>query len=117
VTKTIVVCRVITFDQEGITKGQLDFTDRLDKLVLTFFPWKEPDFKPEDILIWMTSLVSVAAIVAPVMAASRLGKGKAQAQANAFGGSMAALAGSGLSQVSKEIKPEYVFAIRVMNVI
>jgi hypothetical protein len=97
---------VLTSIQEGITKGQLDFTDRLDKLVLTFFPWKEPNFKPEDVLIWMTSLVGVVSVVAPIMAASRLRTSASQGQATVFGGSIAALAGSGLNQVSKEIKPE-----------
>jgi hypothetical protein len=73
---------------------------------LTFFPWKEPNFAPEDALIWMTSIVNIAATVAPVLAASRIATQNGQAMVGAYGGGFAALAGAGLSQISNEIKPE-----------
>ncbi|KAF2676209.1 hypothetical protein K458DRAFT_397227 [Lentithecium fluviatile CBS 122367] len=91
---------------EGITKGQLDFSNRLDKLVLTFFPWKEPNFVAEDILIWMTFLVSVAATVVPFLAPARIAAMADRATLEAVSGGISALATSGMSQISNEIKPD-----------
>ncbi|KAL1603764.1 hypothetical protein SLS60_005354 [Paraconiothyrium brasiliense] len=92
--------------EEGITKGQLDFTDRVDKMVLTFFPWKEPDFAPEDALIWMSGIVGIAGAVAPILAASSMAAKRGEAAVAAGAGGFAALAGAGLSQISNEIKPD-----------
>ncbi|KAL5404051.1 hypothetical protein PMIN03_009430 [Paraphaeosphaeria minitans] len=91
---------------EGITKGQLDFTDRVDKMVLTFFPWREPSFAPEDVLIWMSGIVGVAGAIAPILAASSAAARRGEAAIAAGGGGFAALAGAGLSQISNEIKPD-----------
>ena len=55
----------------------------------------------------MTSLVGIAAAVAPALAAaSRTATQRGQAALGAYGGGFAALAGAGLSQISNEIKPE-----------
>lgn len=91
-----------------MTKGQLDFTDRVDKMVLTFFPWREPNFAPEDVLIWMSGIVGVAGAIAPILAASSAAAKRGEAAVAAGTGGFAALAGAGLSQISNEIKPEYV---------
>lgn len=99
---------MLIIHQEGITKGQLDFTDRVDKLVLTFFPWKEPNFAPEDALIWATGLVGLAGAIAPILAASsRAARGSEAAVASGAAG-FSALAASGFAQITNEIKPEYV---------
>lgn len=92
--------------QDGITKGQLDFTDRIDKLVLTFFPWKEPNFAPEDVLIWMTAVAGMVGTVAPILAAARIATKAGQTTMNTASNGFSSLAGAGLSQVSNEIKPE-----------
>jgi hypothetical protein len=75
-------------------------------MVLTFFPWREPNFGPEDALIWATAFVGIAATVAPALAASRAASQRSQAAMGASNSGFAALAGAGLSQISNEIKPE-----------
>ena len=87
-----------------MTKGQLDFTDLIDKLVLTFFPWRDSNFAPEDALVWATAFAGIAGAVAPILAASRVAKSQAAVAASA--GGFAALAGAGFRQISNEIKPE-----------
>lgn len=75
-------------------------------MVLTFFPWKEPNFAPEDALIWVSGIVGIAGAVAPILAASSRATERGQAAIVAGAGGFAALAGSGLTQISNEIKPE-----------
>lgn len=77
-------------------------------MVLTFFPWREPNFAPEDALIWATGLVGLAGAIAPILAASSAAAKRSEAAAAAGAGGFSALAAAGLSQISNEIKPECV---------
>ncbi|KAK3213657.1 hypothetical protein GRF29_28g563392 [Pseudopithomyces chartarum] len=75
-------------------------------MVLTFFPWREPNFAPEDALIWATGLVGLAGAIAPILAASSAAAKRSEAAAAAGAGGFSALAAAGLSQISNEIKPD-----------
>ncbi|KAI9775007.1 MAG: hypothetical protein M1839_001607 [Geoglossum umbratile] len=91
---------------EGITKGQLDFISRVDKMALTFFPWKEPNFAAADIVIWMSFLANLLGLFAPVLVPVRLLTRTGSVIASGASEGAGGLAAAGMTQAANELEPD-----------
>lgn len=86
-------CSILIIDETGISNGQNGFSDRVDGLAQTFFPWKNPQFAFGDAAFWIVATVSMLMGIVP---------GVSQGVAIGVGAFM----GAGIQQTSYSLQPE-----------
>ncbi len=84
---------MLTLHQTGISNGQQGYTNRIEGIALTFFPWQEPEFPFGHAAFWIVAAIAMLIGIVP-------GVG----QSTALG--VAAFAGAGVQQASYTLEPE-----------
>jgi hypothetical protein len=74
------------FSQTGVSNGQLSYTNLIDGIATTFFPWNDPQFPLGNAQFWITAILSII-FTGP------------------FAGAFGLLAGAGVQEAAYALQP------------